>query len=63
MGRGRAVGGPWEGRGGAVEGPWGGPYCDKVGAAVLVLVVTQFVWVEHGLLGGVVGAAGAVEVH
>jgi hypothetical protein len=34
------VGGPWKGRGRAVEGPRGVVHCDKVGAAVLVLVVT-----------------------
>jgi hypothetical protein len=60
------VGGPWKGCGRAAEGPRGVAHCDKVGAAVLVLVVAVCVGGArggHGLLGGVVGAAGADEVH
>jgi hypothetical protein len=64
------VEGPWEGRGRAVGGPRKGrrgvAHCDKVDAAVLVLVVAVCVGGArggHGLLGGVVGAAGADEVH
>jgi hypothetical protein len=54
-----------------VEGPWkgcGASHCDKVGAAVLVLVLVLVIPVCVGgarfaCWGGVIGAAGAVEVH
>jgi hypothetical protein len=49
------VGWPWDGRGAS--------HCDKVGAPVLVLVVTVCVGGARLAGGGVVGAAGAVEVH
>jgi hypothetical protein len=42
----------------------GTSHCDKVGAAVLVLVLVDTVCVGgERFVGGVVGAAGAVEVH
>jgi hypothetical protein len=52
------VGWPWDGR--------GANHCDKVGAAVLILVPDLVVTVCVGgarFVGGVVGAGGAVEVH
>ena len=59
------VEGSWKGRGRVVEGSRGVAHCDKVGAAVLVLVITVCVGGAR-LVGGRctrVGAAGAVEVH
>jgi hypothetical protein len=48
----------WNGR-----GMVGASHCDKVGAAGLVLVVTAYVGGAQFVGGGVIGAAGAAEVH
>jgi hypothetical protein len=52
---------------GGTEGmAWRQSHCDKVGAAVLVLVLVLIDTVCVGgerLVGGVVGAAGTVEMH
>jgi hypothetical protein len=47
-----------EGRGRDVGGSWRRPPA----SATKLVLQSHFVWVLHGLLGGIVGAAGAVEV-
>ena len=59
---------PWDGLWCLVAGrglAWrGASHCDKARAAVLVLVLVDTVCVGgKRFVGGVVGAAGAVEVH